>query len=132
MVGAFLISAVSSISVYWLRSAGDQCQISIKLRILFYLVFSSKNFKSSFLLFIRCKCISILVEKLYNGLYKIIFSKFRSTETLVEQFQKKPTCFFILTNSRALSSDKVEAIVDQKNITIYSLVLYRSSSFLSK
>ncbi|GFY95420.1 ketose-bisphosphate aldolase class-II family protein [Actinidia rufa] len=27
-------------------------------------------------------------------------------ESLIEQFRKKPTCFFILTNSRSLSSDK--------------------------
>ncbi|KAH9321667.1 hypothetical protein KI387_016306, partial [Taxus chinensis] len=29
-----------------------------------------------------------------------------SIESLVQQFKKKPSCFFILTNSRALSSDK--------------------------
>uniref|UniRef100_A0A0C9S8F2 TSA: Wollemia nobilis Ref_Wollemi_Transcript_4673_4554 transcribed RNA sequence n=1 Tax=Wollemia nobilis TaxID=56998 RepID=A0A0C9S8F2_9CONI len=29
-----------------------------------------------------------------------------SIESLVEQFRKRPSCFFILTNSRALSSDK--------------------------
>ncbi|KAE9467061.1 hypothetical protein C3L33_01031, partial [Rhododendron williamsianum] len=31
-------------------------------------------------------------------------------ESLVEQFGKKPTCFFILTNSRSLSSDKVKSL----------------------
>ncbi|KAJ1698839.1 hypothetical protein LUZ63_007351 [Rhynchospora breviuscula] len=36
-----------------------------------------------------------------------------STETLVEQFQKKPTCFFILTNSRALSSDKAVCLTKE-------------------
>lgn len=32
-------------------------------------------------------------------------------ESLVEQFGEKPTCFFILTNSRSLSSDKASALV---------------------
>ncbi|CAL1393091.1 unnamed protein product [Linum trigynum] len=34
-----------------------------------------------------------------------------STEALVDQFRKKPSCFFILTNSRALSSDKASSLV---------------------
>lgn len=34
-----------------------------------------------------------------------------STETLVDEFRKKPTCFFILTNSRSLSSEKASALV---------------------
>ncbi|XP_047315983.1 uncharacterized protein LOC124919708 [Impatiens glandulifera] len=35
-----------------------------------------------------------------------------STESLVEQFKKKPNCFFILTNSRALSSEKATALIE--------------------
>ncbi|XP_065849277.1 uncharacterized protein [Euphorbia lathyris] len=38
-----------------------------------------------------------------------------SVESLVLQFRKKPTCFFILTNSRALSSEKASALI--KDIT---------------
>ncbi|GAV82289.1 NAD_binding_2 domain-containing protein, partial [Cephalotus follicularis] len=34
-----------------------------------------------------------------------------SVESLVEQFSKKPTCFFILTNSRSLSSEKASALI---------------------
>lgn len=34
----------------------------------------------------------------------------RNTQSLVEQFSKKPACFFILTNSRSLSSDKVRSL----------------------
>ncbi|XP_056175113.1 uncharacterized protein LOC115676724 [Syzygium oleosum] len=34
-----------------------------------------------------------------------------TVESLVEQFKKKPTCFFILTNSRSLSSDKASALI---------------------
>lgn len=34
-----------------------------------------------------------------------------SVDSLIEQFKKKPKCFFILTNSRALSSDKASALV---------------------
>lgn len=32
-------------------------------------------------------------------------------ESLVEQFRKRPKCFFILTNSRALNSDKASALI---------------------
>lgn len=34
-----------------------------------------------------------------------------SVESLVEQFRKKPECFFILTNSRSLSSEKASALI---------------------
>ncbi|KAK8525941.1 hypothetical protein V6N13_017024 [Hibiscus sabdariffa] len=34
-----------------------------------------------------------------------------SIESLVEQFRKKPICFYILTNSRALSSEKASALI---------------------
>ncbi|XP_011035595.1 PREDICTED: uncharacterized protein LOC105133340 isoform X2 [Populus euphratica] len=34
-----------------------------------------------------------------------------SVESLVEQFRKKPKCFFILTNSRSLSSEKASALI---------------------
>ncbi|GKV23274.1 hypothetical protein SLEP1_g33022 [Rubroshorea leprosula] len=34
-----------------------------------------------------------------------------SVESLVEQFRKKPLCFFILTNSRSLSSEKASALI---------------------
>ncbi|KAG8651617.1 uncharacterized protein LOC110616633 isoform X2 [Manihot esculenta] len=34
-----------------------------------------------------------------------------SVGSLVEKFKKKPTCFFILTNSRALSSEKASALI---------------------
>ncbi|XP_042503189.1 uncharacterized protein LOC122080300 [Macadamia integrifolia] len=34
-----------------------------------------------------------------------------SVESLVEQFERKPKCFFILTNSRSLSSDKAVALI---------------------
>lgn len=34
----------------------------------------------------------------------------RKIESLIEQFGKKPTCFFILTNSRSLASDKVKSL----------------------
>ncbi|EOY21353.1 Ketose-bisphosphate aldolase class-II family protein isoform 2 [Theobroma cacao] len=34
-----------------------------------------------------------------------------SVESLVEQFRKKPICFFILTNSRSLSSEKATALI---------------------
>ncbi|XP_078159661.1 ketose-bisphosphate aldolase class-II family protein isoform X2 [Carex rostrata] len=62
-----------------------------------------------------------------------------STETLVEQFGKKPTCFFILTNSRALSSDKavsltkeicknLEAAAKQVAGTSYTVVLRGDST----
>ncbi|CAN1346094.1 L-threonate dehydrogenase [Linum perenne] len=34
-----------------------------------------------------------------------------STEALVDQFRKKPSCFFILTNSRSLSSDKASSLI---------------------
>ncbi|KAK3228316.1 hypothetical protein Dsin_008178 [Dipteronia sinensis] len=34
-----------------------------------------------------------------------------SVESLVEQFEKRPLCFFILTNSRALSSEKASALI---------------------
>ncbi|KAL5815452.1 hypothetical protein ACOSQ4_026093 [Xanthoceras sorbifolium] len=34
-----------------------------------------------------------------------------SVESLVEQFRKRPLCFFILTNSRALSSEKASALI---------------------
>ncbi|XP_072952749.1 uncharacterized protein [Typha angustifolia] len=37
-----------------------------------------------------------------------------NTETLIEQFKKRPTCFFILTNSRSLTADK--AILLTKDI----------------
>ncbi|XP_050225741.1 uncharacterized protein LOC126675181 isoform X2 [Mercurialis annua] len=37
-----------------------------------------------------------------------------SVAALVDQLRKKPTCFFILTNSRALSSEKASALI--KNI----------------
>ncbi|KAL7160787.1 hypothetical protein ACSBR2_041433 [Camellia fascicularis] len=33
-------------------------------------------------------------------------------ESLIEQFRKRPKCFFILTNSRALSSDKATVLVE--------------------
>ncbi|XP_057459421.1 uncharacterized protein LOC130750039 isoform X2 [Actinidia eriantha] len=33
-------------------------------------------------------------------------------ESLIEQFRKKPTCFFILTNSRSLSSDKASVLIE--------------------
>ncbi|KAL7099172.1 hypothetical protein ACP275_09G066400 [Erythranthe tilingii] len=36
-----------------------------------------------------------------------------SIESLVEQFSKKPKCFFILTNSRSVSSDKATALVTE-------------------
>ncbi|KAJ6760028.1 KETOSE-BISPHOSPHATE ALDOLASE CLASS-II FAMILY PROTEIN [Salix purpurea] len=34
-----------------------------------------------------------------------------SVESLVEKFRKKPKCFFILTNSRSLSSEKASALI---------------------
>ncbi|KAG6589640.1 hypothetical protein SDJN03_15063, partial [Cucurbita argyrosperma subsp. sororia] len=34
-------------------------------------------------------------------------------DSLIEQFRKKPKCFFILTNSRSLSSEKAGALVEQ-------------------
>ncbi|XP_043699909.1 uncharacterized protein LOC122650571 [Telopea speciosissima] len=34
-----------------------------------------------------------------------------SVESLVEQFERKPKCFFILTNSRSLSSEKAIALI---------------------
>ncbi|CAK7349569.1 unnamed protein product [Dovyalis caffra] len=34
-----------------------------------------------------------------------------SVESLVEQFRKQPKCFFILTNSRSLSSEKASALI---------------------
>ncbi|KFK43991.1 hypothetical protein AALP_AA1G200600 [Arabis alpina] len=34
-----------------------------------------------------------------------------SVESISEQFRKKPACFFILTNSRALSSEKASALI---------------------
>ncbi|CAN1235969.1 L-threonate dehydrogenase [Linum grandiflorum] len=34
-----------------------------------------------------------------------------STEALVDQFRKRPSCFFILTNSRSLSSDKASSLI---------------------
>ncbi|PIN24299.1 putative dehydrogenase [Handroanthus impetiginosus] len=36
-----------------------------------------------------------------------------STESLVEQFSRKPKCFFILTNSRSLSSEKASALIKE-------------------
>ncbi|KAI4326283.1 hypothetical protein MLD38_031612 [Melastoma candidum] len=36
-----------------------------------------------------------------------------SVESLVGQFQKRPQCFFILTNSRALSSQKASALIKE-------------------
>ncbi|KAK4752559.1 hypothetical protein SAY87_021357 [Trapa incisa] len=36
-----------------------------------------------------------------------------SIESLVNQFMKRPTCFFILTNSRALSAEKAVALTEE-------------------
>ncbi|KAL0307905.1 UNVERIFIED_CONTAM: D-tagatose-1,6-bisphosphate aldolase subunit GatY [Sesamum angustifolium] len=36
-----------------------------------------------------------------------------SIESLVAQFRKKPKCFFILTNSRAISSEKASALITE-------------------
>ncbi|WVZ15797.1 hypothetical protein V8G54_013363 [Vigna mungo] len=36
-----------------------------------------------------------------------------TTESLIEQFRKSPKCFFILTNSRSLSSDKASALIKE-------------------
>ncbi|XP_038878743.1 uncharacterized protein LOC120070914 isoform X2 [Benincasa hispida] len=36
-----------------------------------------------------------------------------SLDSLIEQFRKNPRCFFILTNSRSLSSEKAGALVEQ-------------------
>ncbi|CAM8976158.1 unnamed protein product [Rhodiola kirilowii] len=36
-----------------------------------------------------------------------------SIDSLVEQFKKKPECFFILTNSRALSSEKASELIKE-------------------
>lgn len=44
----------------------------------------------------------------YSSILLIMDCPCRSVESLVEQFSKKPLCFFILTNSRSLSSEKVE------------------------
>ncbi|XP_052181306.1 uncharacterized protein LOC127794335 [Diospyros lotus] len=35
-----------------------------------------------------------------------------NVESLIEQFKKRPKCFFILTNSRSLSSDKAIALIE--------------------
>ncbi|RZB92511.1 hypothetical protein D0Y65_024471 [Glycine soja] len=34
-------------------------------------------------------------------------------ESLIEQFRKSPKCFFILKNSRSLSSDKASALIKE-------------------
>ncbi|ESW24674.1 hypothetical protein PHAVU_004G150100 [Phaseolus vulgaris] len=60
-------------------------------------------------------------------------------ESLVEQFRKSPKCFFILTNSRSLSSDKASALIKEicRNLDIaaksidsidYSVVLRGDST----
>ncbi|GMH14095.1 hypothetical protein Nepgr_015936 [Nepenthes gracilis] len=36
-----------------------------------------------------------------------------STESLIKQFMKKPKCFFILTNSRALGAEKAAALIKE-------------------
>ncbi|KAL8464350.1 hypothetical protein ACS0TY_034032 [Phlomoides rotata] len=36
-----------------------------------------------------------------------------SIESLIEQFRKRPKCFFILTNSRSLSSEKASALIKE-------------------
>ncbi|XP_052722736.1 uncharacterized protein LOC108345567 isoform X2 [Vigna angularis] len=36
-----------------------------------------------------------------------------TTDSLIEQFRKSPKCFFILTNSRSLSSDKASALIKE-------------------
>ncbi|RDX98803.1 ltnD, partial [Mucuna pruriens] len=36
-----------------------------------------------------------------------------TTESLIEQFRKSPKCFFILTNSRSLSSEKASALIKE-------------------
>lgn len=38
----------------------------------------------------------------------------RSIESLIEEFKKRPKCFFILTNSRALTSEKVKRLALKK------------------
>lgn len=40
--------------------------------------------------------------------FNIFVYPFRNIDSLVEQFKKRPKCFFILTNSRSLDSEKVE------------------------
>lgn len=62
-----------------------------------------------------------------------------STQSLVEQFKKKPLCFFILTNSRALSSEKASALIKDictnlhaaaKSVEIEYTVVLRGDSTL--
>ncbi|XVF09451.1 hypothetical protein REPUB_Repub07fG0093700 [Reevesia pubescens] len=43
-----------------------------------------------------------------------------SVESLVEQFKEKPICFFILTNSRSLSSEKATALIKDICSNLYT------------
>lgn len=55
----------------------------------------------------------------------------RNIESLVEQFGEKPTCFFILTNSRSLSSDKVKSLPPEAQYDKIVLIPRRKIIFFS-
>jgi len=44
-----------------------------------------------------------------SSYYQLDIFMCRTVDSLIGQFKRSPKCFFILTNSRALSSDKVKA-----------------------
>ncbi|KAI6683528.1 hypothetical protein NL676_029441, partial [Syzygium grande] len=48
-----------------------------------------------------------------------------TVESLVEQFKKRPTCFFILTNSRSLSSDKASALIKDICQNLQTAVIFQ-------